>query len=354
MLGLRNYKADVPQYFSDLAESQGFSCLSIADAIHGTAQGQIYEEWLSQGNHGTMDFLKQHAKAKYHPEEILPGVQSIIFFALPYLQNKPYDHDGKIARYAWGRDYHKTFKKRLLHIVHQLHEDHPGGVFKRFADATPLDERFYLEQSGGAYFARNHMAIHAKYGSWFLIGEILSTVHFPPSRKEERSHGACPLSCRLCSKHCPTGALRPDGSMDASRCISYLTIEHKQGIDPELRPKVGDWVFGCDICQSVCPLNVQSLPTEDEDMLGWRAGNSVDLAEILDMQEREEFVERFQGSPLMRAGLEMLQRNAMIVAANTNNRELIPKIQKFLNSHSPILKEQAEWTLGYFRSGKSR
>ena len=337
----------VPDSLRSLFTAEGLTLLGVAEAVHNEQGEAEYRQWLDRHYHGSMSYLERHEAGKFRPEALLPGCQSILVVGLNYYQRAPESapSTGRIARYAWGRDYHKVLGKRLRRIRKSLEAAYPGAGFRNFTDATPLAERFYAEKAGIGFQGRNTLLISRQYGSWFIIGEILSSRPFPASTPPEGMHGHCPKSCRKCIDVCPTGALYAPHRIDASLCISYLTIEHKGSIPPELRPKIGNWLFGCDLCQEVCPLNVRQQVTAEEDFLQIRAGATAELREILSIKDDEEFTARFAGSPLMRAGRVGLIRNAAIVAANNRARELLPLLRELSRSEDSVISEHAQWAV---------
>lgn len=353
MLVQRPCYPSVPSEISELFRSEGMSLLGICDAEPDENAAQEYSDWLEQGYAGTMDYMVRHREAKFRPDRILPGARSILMAGLNYYRRLPgstSDDDRsalstRVARYAWGRDYHRVLAKRLRRIIATLRERHPGEQFRGFTDATPLSERHYAARAGIAFTGRHTLSISGQYGSWFLIAEVLSTVRFPASSVPAHSHGACPLTCRRCIDICPTGALLGPHQIDASRCISYLTIEHRGTIPLDLRPKMGGWLFGCDLCQEVCPLNVRAQETVERDFLTDRAGPHPSLQEILSLNTDEEFAKRFAGSPLARAGRRGLQRNACVVAANTGRQDLVPLLRHHATSFDRLIAEHAQWAL---------
>ncbi|MFP4330304.1 MAG: tRNA epoxyqueuosine(34) reductase QueG [Spirochaetaceae bacterium] len=345
---MADYYPEVPGDLKELFLQEGLGLLGVSDAA-GNEEGEgEYREWLRRGFHGSMEYLEKHREAKFRPQEILPDCRSILVVGLNYYQTPSRAHsgEGRVARYAWGRDYHKVLGKRLLRIRRRLEERYPGESFRNFTDATPLAERYYAERAGIGFQGRNTLLISTQYGSWFLLGEILSTRHVPPSSPAPGRHGSCPTSCRNCIDVCPTGALYAPHRIDASLCISYLTIEHKGPIPLELRPKIGNWLFGCDLCQEVCPLNVRRQVTAVEDFRTLRAGSTVELEEILSIRTDEEFLRRFAGSPLMRPGRRGLIRNAAVVAANNREVTLLPRLRELAEDQDPLIAEHARWAVG--------
>lgn len=342
-----NYYPEVPEELRELFRAEGLTLLGVADPVVNEAGEAEYREWLAKNFHGSMSYMERHGAAKFRPEKLLSGCRSLFVVGLNYYQEAQLasSAEGRIARYAWGRDYHKVLGKRLKRIRRRLEEKYPEEQFRNFTDATPLAERYYAEQAGVGFQGRNTLLISKQYGSWFLIGEILSTRYFPPSSPPPGRHGACPTSCRKCIDVCPTGALYAPHRIDASLCISYLTIEHKGSIPEELRPKIGNWLFGCDLCQEVCPLNVRRQITEERDFLQVKAGSTVELEEILSIPDDESFTERFAGSPLMRPGRIGLIRNATVVAANNGAQELLSRLRRLTADKSEIITEHARWAV---------
>ncbi|MFW5796682.1 MAG: tRNA epoxyqueuosine(34) reductase QueG [Alkalispirochaeta sp.] len=343
----------VPEELAELFRAEGVSLLGVAAADPDRDRSAEYARWLAKGYHGTMEFLVRHQAAKFDPGEIVPGARSVIFAGLNYYRKGSMtaagggdpEPRGRIARYAWGRDYHKEFGSRLKRIARTLAERYPDERFRSFTDATPLSERHYAERSGIGFTGRNTLLINGKYGSWFFLGEIVSTLPFPPSEAPSGRHGACPRRCTRCIDVCPTGALIGPHRIDASRCISYLTIEHDGPIPVELRPRIGSRLFGCDLCQEVCPLNVRAQQTSVDRFLKPIAGETVLLRDLLSIRSHEAFTNAYGGSPLMRRGWKGMIGNAAVVAANVGARELIPLLQNCLEIDDSVIKEHVTWAI---------
>jgi len=325
-----------------------------------------YNHWLELGNQGNMEYLVRHSHLKYHPELLVPGAKTLILMVFPYFQNPPVSTTGgepsldvRIARYAWGRDYHKVLKKKLKRIIGDLRDISEGETHRAFVDSGPLDERAFAEEAGLGHIGRNGLLIHPRYGSWLFIAEILTSLKVISSGKAagkgygeaNRSPGdpgrfsECPDGCRTCIRACPTGALLPEGGFDARRCISYLTIEHKGTIPPDLRPLIGNRFFGCDQCQEVCPLNRQVKGTGEPDFLEHRAGTHKDLRTLLAVRTRADMEKLFAGSPLMRISPIQLLRNALVCAGNSENTDILPMVDKLTNHPDPLVLEHARWAL---------
>ena len=346
-------RPNVPEELRALFRAEELEHIGVVDLTPASEEEREYRAWLANGYHGSMSFMERHASLKFRPDTILTGARSAIFVALSYYQqetdSEPDVPTGRIARYAWGRDYHKELGKRLKRVAHALERRYPGERFRAFTDATPLAERYYAERAGIGFTGRNTLLINSEFGSWFFLGEILSTRRFDAGGPAEFQHGACPHSCRRCIDACPTGALLAPYRIDASRCISYLTIEHPGSIPYEYREAIGAWLFGCDRCQEVCPLNGRVKPTQVERFLKPIAGGRVLLEEILHITDDDAFVKRFAGSPLMRAGRRRMVRNALVVAANINARTLLPIIETLVTSSDPLIAEHARWALDHMR-----
>ncbi|POQ98484.1 hypothetical protein AU468_12900 [Alkalispirochaeta sphaeroplastigenens] len=332
----------------DLAREEGLECLAVIDARAAPEEEEVFRQWLSQERHGTMAWLERHAPVRYRPQELLPGCRSMISVGFNYYQPLPPEPEqpaGRVARYAWGRDYHKELGKRLRRLVRALQDRFPGDRFRSWTDATPLAERYYAELSGLGFTGRNNLLIHRRFGSWFFLGEILSTAslaeHRPRQEEGCSSRAACPHRCSRCIDSCPTRALIGPHRLDASRCISYLTIEYRGVIAPDLADSLGNWVFGCDLCQDCCPLNGGVPSTRAEGFLRHRSGSFLALADLLSLRE-EDLLSRFAGSPLMRAGRTRLVRNACIAAANSGDFELLPLVRALREDADQVVAAQAE------------
>jgi epoxyqueuosine reductase len=312
----------------------GLSLMAAAPAETAPALEERYRRWIDSGGNAGMQYLDRHAQLKYRPADVLPGTRTILVAAVSYYRPRRIEELpegwGRVARYAWGRDYHKPLKKRLKNLARELSGRFPAASFKPFVDTAPIDERYYAARAGLGFIGRNR-ALILPGGSWYVIGEILTTLEADWSAwdlpEEAPSFAAgCPTGCRRCIRHCPTGALREDGGFDAGLCLSYLTIEHRGEFPEGLRAAAGDRVFGCDTCQEVCPLNSGARETPEDDFRRDIAGEAVELAPLLRLESREEMTGRFAGSPLLRASRERLTANAALAAANTGARTLVPEL----------------------------
>ncbi len=350
MIVRKPWRPQVPDELQSLFAEEGIEVLGVTAATPSREDEERYDRWLFKGYHGSMSFMERHREGKYRPDKIVPGARTIVFGAINYYQRRtpsasdPH-HAGLVARYAWGRDYHKELGKRLKRIARKLGSRYPDETFRAFTDATPLAERHYGETAGIGFTGRNTLLINGELGSWFFLGEIVTTKYYPPGEAAGRHHGGCPTNCTRCIDVCPTGALLGPHRIDASKCISYLTIEHDGPIPEHLRPHMGSWIFGCDLCQEVCPLNVRAQVTDVSGFTTPIAGERVILRDILTMKEDEAFVERFAGSPLMRAGRRKMIRNALVAAGNLHAEDLVDLVQSIADGDDEMLAEHAQWAL---------
>jgi epoxyqueuosine reductase len=251
----------------------------------------------------------------------------------------------RVARYARGRDYHKLIWKRLRALEAAL-AALSGRPFhgRTFVDTGPLLERALARRAGLGFIGKNTMLIHPLHGSYLFLATVLTDVELPVDEAQARV--ACG-SCTLCLDACPTQALEPY-RLDATRCLSYLTIETRAPVAPELRPAVGGWAFGCDICQEVCPYNRHATPTREDAFAPARgAGGALDLAAVLAMGDTEPYLTAFAGTALTRAKREGLVRNACLAAAHLGRHDLVPRlVERLARDTSPIVRLHAAWALG--------
>jgi len=305
----------------ELAAELGFDRVGIAPA--GPVARQAYlREWLDRGRAGRMDYLHRYFELRADPRGLLEGARSVIVTALNYHQHAPPPGDatprGRIAMYAWGDDYHRLVRQRLSELADRLRRrlDEPFET-RVCVDTAPLLERELAARAGIGWIGKNTMVLHQKLGSYFVLGEILTTLDLPPDQPCTDHCG----SCTRCLDACPTQAFPEPYRMDASKCISYLTIELRQAIPAEFHRALGDWIFGCDICQQVCPHTRRAPVTEAFPIRP--PGPYPVLAELLAWSEAERRV-ALRGSAVKRARLEMLRRNAAIALANLAERQPLP------------------------------
>lgn len=320
-----------------VAFEAGFDLCGIAAAGKLDIDADRFASWLNNGLHGEMAYLADRPERRSNPEQLLKNARTIIVLGLNYYQpdatETPTGH-GRVSRYARGRDYHKVIERRSRDLIRRLEsssEIEAGVEFKWFVDFGPVLERAYAQKAGLGYIGRNSMLINRTYGSWIFLSEILTNLDLEPDNPKAIKHGTCG-TCTRCIDACPTGAIVADRIIDARRCISYLTIERPSEIPQELADQMGDRIFGCDICQDVCPHNQQRAKvTNNNELLSESGiGEFLDAKSILAMQTREEFLKLTAGTPLTRPKLEGLQRNAKIVLENekVGRKIVIPEFQR--------------------------
>jgi epoxyqueuosine reductase len=310
----------------------------------------VYQAWLGAGHHGEMQYLAtdRALERRRDPRLIFPECRSILVLASNYLTppvvNAPHSNPG-IAAYAQGDDYHDVFQERLARLVTRIEEQVGRPIAHRsYTDTGPLLERELAQRSGIGWIGKNTCLINPRLGSFLLIAEILLDLDLPPDDPflEDRCG-----TCRRCLDACPSGCILPDRTLDARRCISYLTIELKEAIPRDLRPLLGDWIFGCDICQQVCPWNVRFASAKDDAAFHPRAIlQTPDLAALLDMTP-DTFRELLRNSPLSRAKRHGLVRNAVVAAGARDEKQLVPALVRILQRDVHALaRGHAAWALG--------
>ena len=310
-----------------------------------------YLNWLENGRQAGMNYLADQnaVEKRSDPRLILPECRSILVLGLPYsnpLSSQPVNDQvarGRTAAYAWGADYHLVLPERLQALVSFLEQQVGHAIPNRwYTDTGPILERELAMQAGLGWIGKNSCLINPGQGSYFFLAEIFLGIELPPD--EPFGSEQCG-SCTRCIAACPTGCIRSDRTLEAGRCISYLTIENKAGIPEELRSLTGDWVFGCDICQMVCPWNVRFAPASGDRMFAARSGlPGPGLAEALGLSA-PDFNAKFKDSPVKRAKRRGYLRNVAIAAGNSKKKELVPALQAALNDEEALIREAADWAL---------
>lgn len=295
----------------------GFALAGCCDALPSDHREELIA-WLKRGNQGSMSWLERCIEERLDPAALLPGAKSIIMVADVYASERrdatvSTAGRGRIARYARGDDYHVVIRKRLHRLCDALRLRHPGEEFRAFVDTAPVLEREHALRAGLGWIGKHTLLIHPDLGSWLLLGGVLTTMKIEPIEEQSVMPDHCG-TCTRCIDACPTQAITPY-SMDARRCISYLTIEHRDAIPAGLHALMGDWIFGCDICQEVCPHN--RVRSGERDVLpAYRPRrDSFNLLDVLGWSD-EDRRRAASRSALKRAKLSMWKRNALIAAAN--------------------------------------
>jgi epoxyqueuosine reductase len=302
----------------------GFALAGVTAASPSPHVGSL-ETWLGTGMHGSMEWMARHASLRADPTTLLPGARSMICVAdrYPPPSGELPTHHGQVAAYAKGRDYHRDMKRRLHRLCDQWTEAWPEASFRACVDTAPVLERSYAEAAGIGRIGKNTMLIDPAVGSWILLGEVLTTLDISSTPGTEEDPCG---TCTRCIDACPTSAITP-WKVDARRCISYLTIEHRGEISAELHENIGSWLFGCDVCQTVCPHNA---PTTRTGEAVWNDAytprfTTFDVLGVLDWTA-ETRTAAIAGTSMTRATLDMIRRNACIVASNMLQQ----------NEHTPL------------------
>jgi epoxyqueuosine reductase len=324
------------------ARKLGFDLIGVAPAAPADDFGRL-RAWLDAGYAGTMDYLHKNAEARRHPASILPEVRSVIMAGMSYHQAAPSSEPavGRVARYARGADYHEVLWRRLERLLDWLQSERPGCRGRAVADSAPLLERDFARRAGLGWIGKNTLLLNRETGSYFVLGALLVDVELRPDVPYEADHCG---SCTACLDACPTGAFAAPGILDARRCVSYLTIENKGPVPLSLRPGVGEWLFGCDICQEVCPWNQKAPPGAEPKLQPqpWLA--ALDAGELLGLSE-EEFARRFAGTALLRARRRGLLRNAALVLANAGDRSALSALRRALADAEELVRDAAAWAI---------
>jgi len=325
-----------------LARELGFDICRFANAAP-PEHADAFRDWLEDGADGEMTYLARNAKKRCDPQQVLPGAKSVIVLALNYFQGDRVDEKhGRIARYAWGEDYHQLIETKLNAIDRCLRK--AGGVQKCYVDTGPLLERDHAASAGIGWHGKSTMLLNRELGTWFFLAEILTTLEFAPDRSQPDRCG----SCTQCIHACPTGAITAPHHVDARRCISYLTIELKGSIPPELRPLIGDRIYGCDACLDACPWNRFARVSREtafkmpSDIAGLR------LRDYLTLDE-EKFRELFHQSPIKRTKRRGLLRNVCVALGNVGGVDDLPALEKAATDREPLIAEHACWAIEQIR-----
>ena len=310
-----------------------------------------FENWINQGRHASMDYLaSDRSRARRaDPRLILPECKSILVLALPYADPKTAPVkasvnavEGQIASYAWGNDYHLVISERLQALVAFVEEQVGHLIPNRwYTDTGPILERDLAQRAGLGWIGKNTCLINPHHGSYFLLAEILLGIELEPDPPFQTDQCG---TCTRCIEACPTQCILPDRTIDARRCISYLTIELKENVPTDLRSFMGNWIFGCDICQTVCPWNRFAASDGDPALAPREDVPHPNLIRELELTS-EEFNRKFNNSPVKRAKYRGYLRNAAIALGNSENPSGVPMLKKALDHSEPMVREHAAWAL---------
>jgi len=323
----------------------GFERVGFAPA-GPAARAALFRRWLDRGFHGEMDYLARKPEARSDPTVRDGWARSVVSVGMNYLPERGGWADapgvlGRIARYAAGGDYHVVMKERLGQLLRFVQAERPGTRGRIAVDTSAVLERDVAEAAGVGWAGKNTLVIDPALGSWFFLGELILDCELGYAAPAEDRCG----TCRACLDACPTGAILEERVLDATRCISYLTIELRDGIPRDLRSRVGGHLFGCDICQEVCPWNRDAPSSKEPAFRPNAAWESTSLADLARLTE-EAFRESFAATALRRAGRRGLVRNALVVAANTADAPGLDAAAGALFDPDPVIRGTAAWALG--------
>ncbi len=316
----------------------GFDIVRIAPAVQPPGYHPLLE-WIEAGYDADMQWISCRSDAYAHPDGVLPGTRSVVVVAMNYHNESPEERTPRIARYAWGtEDYHLVLRRQLKQLARTLHTAMPAQRTRAVIDTAPLLERDFARMAGIGWFGKNTMLISREIGSWFFLGALLTTVEL---RYDDSFHREFCGTCTKCLEACPTDAFPEPHVLDSNRCISYLTIERRdKHVSDELQQGMGDWIFGCDVCQEVCPWN-RFAPKVSHEAFRLRSElRTLGLADLLQIDEAG-FTRLFQKTPLERTGRDVIVRNAAIAAGNQNNTVHCAALKRLLSDDSELVRHAA-------------
>jgi epoxyqueuosine reductase len=330
-----------------IARELGFQRCGISDVALGEDEAYLHD-WLAQGLYGSMDWMARHGDKRSRPQELVPGTVRVISVGLDYGQDADAAWanlaDGErayVARYALGRDYHKLMRQRLQKLADRIADEVGPFGHRVFVDSAPVLERALARNAGLGWIGKHTCLIDRDGGSWFFLGEVYVDLPLPVDAPASAHCG----TCTRCIEVCPTRAITAPYRLDARRCIAYLTIEHEGAIDEELRPLIGNRIFGCDDCQLVCPWNKFAQRTDEPD---FRARNRLDQASLAELfaWSEEEFLQRSEGSAIRRSGHARWLRNIAIALGNApSTPEVLRALESRRGIEDPVVREHVAWAL---------
>lgn len=340
-----------PTQLTAWARECGFAHVGWSRIDYSTAFQARFSDWIAQQPYGDMTWLARNAHRRLDPTLILPFARTIISVSYNYYTPARHTDDprrGRISRYAWGDDYHEPLLARLKHLLHRVQMHNPTTSGVAYVDTGPVLEKPWAARAGLGWQGKHTNLIDPKRGSWLFLGEIITTAQISPSTPPAASTSSCG-KCTKCIDICPTKAITAPYQLEPTRCISYLTIEHKGPIPEALRPLLGNHIYGCDLCQEVCPWNRFAKPTPDV-AFHPRAGNlNPVLIELITMTT-EEFRARFARSPIKRITRSRFLRNVAVALGNSGDRAALPALERARHDPDPLIREHVVWAIAQLSS----
>lgn len=348
------------QEIKNEARAVGFDLCGITTGARFDLEGRALADWVGRGYHGEMGYMARNSTRSGDPKTVVPDVRALVVVGLYYggheesptgRESEHVEPQGRISRYAQGEDYHHVMEPRLRRLAAFL-LNRGARVARYYVDTGPVIDRAAARRAGIGWYGKNTLIITRRgHGSWVFLGEILTDLPLPPDNPDEGDCGRC----RLCLDACPTGAIVAPYMVDARRCISYLTIEHRGPIPRDIRPAIGDHIFGCDICQTVCPHNTKTLTGGHPEFAPRPGmGGRPALLPLLNMTEAE-FRQWFNGSPVRRARRSGLRRNVAVALGNLADPAAVPELLRALtDEEEPMVRGHAAWALGRIGTEEAR
>ena len=331
--------AEIRERLKVEAQALGFHAFGVT-SVPVELRRDYYKKWIAEGRHGTMSWMERNNDRRMHPDQLLPEARSIIVLALNYYQPDP-ERSYRVAKYALGDDYHNFMLRRLKRLCRILREDY-GGAQRPYVDTGPLLEKPIAAAAGLGWQGKSTILIEPKRGTWSFLGNIVTTLDLPADTPAKDRCG----SCTRCIDACPTGAIYAPYQLDATKCISYLTIEHDGPIPLEYREAIGDRLYGCDTCLDVCPWNKWAAPTVEAKFMPRELPA---LRELL-LWDDTTFRERMIGSPIRRVKLPRFQRNICVVLGNIGTAEDLPALEVVVSGADAMVAEHATWAIEKIRA----
>jgi len=352
-IDFRKLAEDIKQ----LGLALGFQQVGITNTQLSEAESHLLN-WLKADRHGHMGYMARHGTKRSRPSELVPGTISIISARMDYwpessadpIELLKKDDKGYVARYALGRDYHKVLRQRLQKLASKIEQLIGHYAYRVFTDSAPVLEKAIGEKAGLGWIGKHSNLIHKQAGSWFFLGEIYTDLPLPIDEPSKNHCG----KCTACIDICPTGAIIAPYQVDARRCVSYLTIELRSAIPENLRPYIGNRIYGCDDCQLVCPWNSFAQTTPENDFL---PRNKLDSSQLVDLfaWSESEFLSKTQGSPIRRIGYECWLRNIAVALGNARTSQaIIDALNKRIHYPSEMVVEHVQWAINQHNSKKHR